>query len=255
MASKKAKTGIIAGVAAGALIIGGGALAFAENDTPPPASNQPGEPRHEGDFVGTVEAPSKQDVLGKLATVTEQEARDAALKTVPGTVEDIDLGTEDGWVVWDVDIRTTDGGKAELMIDAGDVTNVAQDADDRDDDDYFERDDHDDDDYYDRDDRDDSYDRDDDDDYRDSDYGSSKVEGTVARPTDGSSLAKVAKVTAEQASEAALKAVPGTIKDVDLDTEDGWVVWEIEVASENGQEVNLLVDAGSAKVLHQETDD
>jgi len=62
----------------------------------------------------------------------------------------------------------------------------------------------------------------------------------------------LAKVTAEQAKGAALKANPGTtVTKVELDNENGNLVWSVELS--NG--ANAKVDAGDAKVLLTEPAD
>ncbi|MDI6831729.1 MAG: PepSY domain-containing protein [Actinomycetota bacterium] len=62
----------------------------------------------------------------------------------------------------------------------------------------------------------------------------------------------LAKVTAEQAKEAALSANPGsTITKVELDNENGSLVWGVELS--NGADVK--VDAGNGQVVHTEQPD
>ncbi|AHY48177.1 Peptidase propeptide and YPEB domain (plasmid) [Rubrobacter radiotolerans] len=64
------------------------------------------------------------------------------------------------------------------------------------------------------------------------------------------SLAKIDQKTAEQA---ALQANPGTVKDAELGNENGYVVWEVEVAGNDGTIHEVKVDAGNGQILHQET--
>lgn len=71
--------------------------------------------------------------------------------------------------------------------------------------------------------------------------------------TEQAELQKVAKVTAEQAEQAALAVVPGTVSDIELENEDGSVVYEVEITA-NGTTTEVEVDAGNAKVLAQEAD-
>lgn len=62
-------------------------------------------------------------------------------------------------------------------------------------------------------------------------------------------LGSQAKITADQAKEAALKANPGaTITEVELDNENGNLVWGIEFSSG----VEVKVDAGNGQVVHTE---
>lgn len=65
------------------------------------------------------------------------------------------------------------------------------------------------------------------------------------------SLAKIDQTAAEQA---ALKAVPGTVKETELESENGFVVYGIEVAGKDGKAYDVKVDAGTGEVLHQQVD-
>ena len=79
------------------------------------------------------------------------------------------------------------------------------------------------------------------------------ITGTV--PIAGSQASPaLARITAEDARSAALVSVPGAVvTDVDLDEEDGFLVYEVELAKDrSGFEV--VVDAGSGEVLCSERD-
>ncbi|MBA2344255.1 MAG: PepSY domain-containing protein [Rubrobacter sp.] len=65
------------------------------------------------------------------------------------------------------------------------------------------------------------------------------------------SLAKIDQATAELA---ALKAVPGTVKNTELENENGFVVYGVEIAGNDGKTHDVKVDAGNAEVLHQDVD-
>ncbi|MBE1535440.1 PepSY domain-containing protein [Actinomadura algeriensis] len=58
------------------------------------------------------------------------------------------------------------------------------------------------------------------------------------------------RVTAVQAAQAALKAAPGTVEDIDLD-DDGW---EIDVVASGGDVRTVNVDAGSGAVVRNRAD-
>ncbi len=75
--------------------------------------------------------------------------------------------------------------------------------------------------------------------------------GETPDASDLKSLAKIDRSTAEQAT---LKAVPGTVKETDLEVENGFVVYGVEVAGNDGKTHDVKVDAGNAKVLHQQVD-
>jgi uncharacterized membrane protein YkoI len=66
-------------------------------------------------------------------------------------------------------------------------------------------------------------------------------------------LAKLAKVSKDEAIAAATQAVPGEAGKVELDNENGTVVWSVEVTS-GGSHVDVKVDAGNGKVLAKDAD-
>ncbi|HEV7889922.1 MAG TPA: PepSY domain-containing protein [Pyrinomonadaceae bacterium] len=66
-------------------------------------------------------------------------------------------------------------------------------------------------------------------------------------------LKSLARITPEQARDAALAQVPGTVKKVKLENEDGNVVYGVEVKTASGER-DVKVDAGDGRVLHVEQD-
>jgi uncharacterized membrane protein YkoI len=74
-----------------------------------------------------------------------------------------------------------------------------------------------------------------------------------AEGAEGERLKSLARITPEQASAAALAQVPGTLKKVELENEDGNVVYGVEIKTANG-ESDVKVDAGDGRVLHIEKD-
>jgi uncharacterized membrane protein YkoI len=66
-------------------------------------------------------------------------------------------------------------------------------------------------------------------------------------------LKSLARITPEQAQTAALAQVSGTVKKLELENEDGNVVYGVEVKTVNG-ESDVKVDAGDGRVLHVEQD-
>jgi uncharacterized membrane protein YkoI len=67
-------------------------------------------------------------------------------------------------------------------------------------------------------------------------------------------LQKLATVTPEEAKAAALVAEPGKAGKVELESENGNVVYDVEVTTSTGT-VDLKIDAGNAKVLQTEKED
>jgi uncharacterized membrane protein YkoI len=81
--------------------------------------------------------------------------------------------------------------------------------------------------------------------------------GSISAPgQDESSLQELAKTDQAAAEQAALEAVPGTVHETELETSDnGYVVYDIEVAGEDGKNHEVKVDAGNGEILHQDLED
>lgn len=75
-----------------------------------------------------------------------------------------------------------------------------------------------------------------------------------AETAESARLQPLAKITAEQAKSAALAKFPGTVKKVELEKEDGNVVYGIEIKTADGDR-DVKVDAGNGQILHIEKDD
>jgi uncharacterized membrane protein YkoI len=74
-----------------------------------------------------------------------------------------------------------------------------------------------------------------------------------AESAESERLKSLARITPEQARDAALAQVKGTVKKVELENEDGNVVYGVEIKTSNG-ESDVKVDAGDGRVLHIEQD-
>jgi uncharacterized membrane protein YkoI len=71
-----------------------------------------------------------------------------------------------------------------------------------------------------------------------------------------SSAQKLAKIDEAAAEQVALKAAPGTVHETELETSDnGYVVYDIEIAGHDGKGHEVIVDAGNGKVIHQDLEE
>ncbi|MBM7607734.1 putative membrane protein YkoI [Lysinibacillus composti] len=68
-------------------------------------------------------------------------------------------------------------------------------------------------------------------------------------------LAKQAQITEQEATKIALEKVPGTVNEVELENEDGLIVYEFEIVGEDGSEQDLDVDAKTGEIVKVEADD
>lgn len=73
-----------------------------------------------------------------------------------------------------------------------------------------------------------------------------------AETAESANLEKLAGITPEQAKSAALAQVAGTVRKVELENEDGNVVYGVAIQTASGER-DVKVDAGSGQVLHTET--
>ncbi len=93
----------------------------------------------EPSYNGSVQAPVEDETLSEaeeatqlegLATITPEEAANAANAAVAGEVTGIELDDENGSVVYSVGILDITGAQIEVVVDAGDGTVLDQQADD-----------------------------------------------------------------------------------------------------------------------------
>jgi uncharacterized membrane protein YkoI len=77
----------------------------------------------------------------------------------------------------------------------------------------------------------------------------------VADPNEQANLQKAAKITQQQASDAALKQVSGTVKKVELEDENGVVVYGVEIVDANGKSFDVKVDAATGNVTKADSGD
>lgn len=76
----------------------------------------------------------------------------------------------------------------------------------------------------------------------------------ASEAAESASLQSLATTTPDEATAAALAAVPGTAGAVELENENGYVVYGVEVTGADGSVVDVKVDAGTGTVLAQDTD-
>ncbi|MER7543023.1 PepSY domain-containing protein [Spirillospora sp. NPDC127506] len=78
------------------------------------------------------------------------------------------------------------------------------------------------------------------------------------RPGDrsgGGGAPAAAEVPVARAVDAALKAAPGRVAEIELDDEHGVTAWEIDVVTDGGDRRDIAVDAGTGEVLANRADD
>ncbi|MGA1828902.1 PepSY domain-containing protein [Microbacterium sp.] len=78
---------------------------------------------------------------------------------------------------------------------------------------------------------------------------------TAAEAAESAALEGLAQVTPEEATAAALKAVPGTAAAAQLENENGYIVYGIAVTTADGTVIDVKIDAGDGAVLAQDAAD
>ncbi|SFY16075.1 PepSY domain-containing protein [Streptomyces atratus] len=71
----------------------------------------------------------------------------------------------------------------------------------------------------------------------------------------GAASGDTARIGVGDAVSAAVKAVPGTVTEAELDDEDGGLVWELDVYGSDNAWHDVTVDAGNGKVLGKHVSD
>lgn len=81
-----------------------------------------------------------------------------------------------------------------------------------------------------------------------------EVQSGSIRMNDGNERARAAqaRVSASDAVQIAMKALPGKVVESRLDEENGYLIWEVEVVNAQGQEAQLKIDAGDGRLLAAE---
>jgi len=79
--------------------------------------------------------------------------------------------------------------------------------------------------------------------------------GGAASMVSAQSAAAQTGLTEEQVIEIALSVIPGEVQEVELEREDGMQVYEIEILSANGSEMEVEVNALTGDVLEVEAED
>ncbi|NGP45908.1 hypothetical protein G4V62_13480 [Bacillaceae bacterium SIJ1] len=225
-------------------------------------------------WSGKVLIDGKPWVPKQAIKVTRDQAIEAALnKTGGGTVTDTDIEVEHGRVFYDIEVRTSKGER-NVYIDARSGKILAERPD-------YDRDDHDDDD-----DRDEEnvnvniskeqakeaalngknnhvddieleyingkwyYEVDVEDDGKDDIY----VDANTGKVVNKSELYDV-ELSMQEAHKIALKKAPGTIVEASLDEDDGRGEYEFEIRANNGDEVEITIDAKTGSIIEFERDD
>ena len=159
-------------------------------------------------------------------SLSEEEAIDIATAEASGTVEEIELESEDGTPAYEVELVASGGSETEVTVraDDGTVLETESEEDEIEDGDEMEEDD--------------------------------EVEDDDEMEEDDESVASESVSLSEQeAIDTATAEASGTVAEVELESEDGTPVYEIELVASGGAETEVTVHADDGTVLNTETED
>jgi hypothetical protein len=78
--------------------------------------------------------------------------------------------------------------------------------------------------------------------------------GSIGIKCDEAGFAEMAKISIDSAVNAALKQVPGKVLRAELENEDGYLVYGVEIVKTDHQIVDVKVDAGNGTILKTDYD-
>lgn len=76
----------------------------------------------------------------------------------------------------------------------------------------------------------------------------------VVKNDDEAGFANIARISMDTAINAALKQVPGKVLKAELENENGYLVYGVEIAKADHQIVDVKIDAGNGKMLKMNAD-
>ena len=79
--------------------------------------------------------------------------------------------------------------------------------------------------------------------------------GAIATTVSAQTAATANGLSIEQVIEIALDEVPGEVQELEMETEDGFKVWEVEILAADGSSIEVEIDAQTGDVLEIDTED
>jgi uncharacterized membrane protein YkoI len=160
-----------------------------------------------------------------------EKARRIAMQKAEGKIESAELERENGKTIYSFDIRNSKGTITEVQVEAftGEIVSVQEEnaqqeaAEKRQD-------------------------------KQASDKQDDDEESDASQKANQAKYAREAKITMAQAKEIALKRVPGTITDQELEKEKGKLLYSFDVKDANGKSFYVEIDAKTGAILKVEED-
>jgi len=84
--------------------------------------------------------------------------------------------------------------------------------------------------------------------------GQGNQTGSIQIKSDEAGLVQMAKISMNSAIDSALKLVPGKVLRAELENENGYLVYGVEIVKADQQIVDVKVDAGNGRILRTDKD-
>ncbi|MBS4177841.1 PepSY domain-containing protein [Lederbergia citrea] len=163
----------------------------------------------------TLIKPASASPSTETAKITKEQSIEIALKEFQGKVTDVELEKDHGTLTYDIKVKDENGKEHEVIIDANSGKVLKSEADDQE--------------------------------------GDNDAE--VSDEVEQAQLQKEAKITKEESISIAQGKIKGKATDVELEDENGVVVYGIEITDQQGQRHDVKIDAKTGKVLKVENGD
>ena len=172
-------------------------------------------------------ADEDNSVTQNNVNLSEQEAIDIATTEANGTVQEVELESEDGTPVYEVELVAASGSETEVAIHADDGTVLETESEEENE---VEEDD-------------------------EMEEENEVEEDDEMEEEDESVASDTVSLSEQEAIDTATAEASGTVAEVELESEDGTPVYEIELVASGGAETEVTVHADDGTVLNTETED
>ena len=167
--------------------------------------------------------PDQKKTSYTLAKVTIGDAIKAALAKFPGKAIIAELEDEDGYLIYSIEIIGEKDLITEVEVDAGNSKVLASDVENEED--------------------------------TDEDEEPGTIRGSMSlEENEKLTMGALARISIIEAIDAALARFPGKAINAELEDEDGYLVFEVEVVGAKGIRTDVKVDAGNGKILASENE-
>ncbi len=152
--------------------------------------------------------------------ITKEQAQKIALERVKGTIEDGELETENGILIYSFDIRNEKGTITEIQVDAktGKIVSVEEENAEQ----------------------------------EAAEKSKEQMETNESEEADEAALAAQAKITKAEAEKIALNRASGKVEDGELEMENGKLVYSFDIRNAKGTITEVQVDAKDGKIVSVE---